>query len=293
MAATAGVELAVAVVAAHDGCPSDVERLTSQRSDLKVLIATDAGVPRPVVLSLWAGASGVLEFRSLTKAEIVQEIREWVARHRQASREREFLMRLRDLNEEFLKAVVAAQKRVLELEEKLAPGSPLLGPQDEPASVLVVDDEAVVHDVLGRLLARRKHPFVSAMSGEQALEELKRRQFHLVLTDKNMPGVSGLDVLRHVKHHSPDTDVIVMTGYASMESAIEALNLGASGYIEKPFDDINRVAARIDEVLAKQRERLRRRHYLGIIKDRNRDFLERYKVIRADLDAWLEGRHGR
>ncbi len=84
-----------------------------------------------------------------------------------------------------------------------------------------------------------------------------------------------------------------MTGYASMESAIEALNLGASGYIEKPFDDINRVAARIDEVLAKQRERLRRRHYLGIIKDRNRDFLERYKVIRADLDAWLEGRHGR
>src|SRR5581483_8036542 len=98
---------AVAIVTADQAeAPKWVERLTSARTDIQVLLATDTGISRQVVLSLWAGASGVLEFRSQSRAEIVLEIQEWIGRHRQVQNERDLLLRLHALNEEFLKTIV-------------------------------------------------------------------------------------------------------------------------------------------------------------------------------------------
>jgi DNA-binding NtrC family response regulator len=102
--------------------------------------------------------------------------------------------------------------------------------------------------------------------------------------------MSGLDLLKEVKRLSPETDVIVMTGYSSAESAIEALNLGATAYLEKPFDQVRSVVAKIEEVVAQQRERVRKRHQLHLIKTRNKTFLDQYRLIRADLEAWLQAR---
>ena len=79
----------------------------------------------------------------------------------------------------------------------------------------------------------------------------------------------------------------MITGYSSKEAAMRALELGASAYIEKPFDDIKTVRERIDKVIEHRRRQQKGQKYLNVIKDRNKDFLDRYRVLRADLEAWM------
>lgn len=288
IAGTSGQPLAVAILTwDREDIPGDVGKLTEAHPEAQVLAASDAGVPRAIVLGLCAGASGVLEFKSQTREEILRQIRDWVTRHHHVRRERDLLLRLRALNEDFLKQIVTAQKRNLELEEQLK-GEAAEASDDEKPRVLIVDDEEVVRGVLQAVLTRRGYPFSSVHTGEAAVQAVQREKFALVITDKNLPGISGLDVLREVKHHAPETDVILMTGYASMDSAIEALNQGAAAYLEKPFEHVKLVLEKIEGVLAKRKDRSKHRQYLVAIKERNREFLDQYRAVRADLEAWLE-----
>lgn len=296
LAATRGMDVAVAIITADwkDAAPT-VERLSKERPEIQILIATDAGIPRSVVLSLWGGASGVLEFKNQTRNEIVLQIQEWLSRHRQAAKERQLLLRLRALNEEFLKNIVAAQKRNMELEERLAPEAERLNAEGSVPHILICDDEEVVRSVLEAILTKKGYTFESVETGEAALDAVNRaraekKHFNLVISDKNLPGMTGLDLLKAVKSIAGETDFILMTGYASMDSAIDALNSGAAAYLEKPFEHVKYVLDKIEGVLEIQREKNRKRHYLHQIKDRNRVFLEQYRAIRADLEAWLETR---
>ncbi|MBX5483542.1 MAG: response regulator [Myxococcaceae bacterium] len=283
---TSGEQLAVAILA-WDGedVTAAVTRLCQAHPETRLLSASDAGVPRPIVLALNAGACGVLEFRSQSREEILAQIRSWVDRHQRGRLERELLLRLRQLNEDFLKQVIAAQKRNLELEAQLK-GEEAEDEGEKPR-VLIVDDEEVVRGVLQAVLTRNGFPHSSVHTGEAAVQAVQRERFGLVITDKNLPGISGLEVLRAVKEHSPDTDVILMTGYASMDSAIDALNYGAAAYLEKPFEHVKKVVETIETVLARRKDRFRHRRYLMAIKERNREFLDRYRAVRADLEAWL------
>jgi len=122
------------------------------------------------------------------------------------------------------------------------------------------------------------------------MAEIQKHPFDLVITDKNLPGMSGIDLLREVKQRNPETDLMLMTGYGTMDSAIDALNMGASAYLTKPFDHVKNVLERIEAVLNDRRDRNRKRVYLHMIKERNRAFLEQYRAIRADLEAWLQNR---
>jgi DNA-binding response OmpR family regulator len=286
VAGTRAERVAAAIVAWDGPGCADIERFSASHPEAQVLSASDVAVPRGLVLALSAGASGILEFKSQTRAEILGQIRDWVSRHHKLARERDLLFRLRALNEDFLKQVVAAQKRSLELEEQLQPDE--RGDREETPQVLVVDDEEAVRGVLQMLLSRRGHQHQVVQTGEAAVDAISAQRFDLVITDKNLPGMSGLDVLREVKRRSPDTAVILMTGYASMDSAIDALNEGAAAYLEKPFDHVRIVAEKIESVLEKRREHLRHRRYLFTIKERNRSFLDQYRAVRADLEAWLD-----
>ena len=102
--------------------------------------------------------------------------------------------------------------------------------------VLIVDDEKGMRDFLSIMLKREGYAVAQAESAARATEMVPRGEFDLVITDIAMPGQSGLDVLRQVKTASPETPVIMITAYASTESAVEALKLGAYDYIIKPFD---------------------------------------------------------
>jgi two-component system response regulator PilR (NtrC family) len=102
--------------------------------------------------------------------------------------------------------------------------------------LLIVDDEQGMRDLLSIMLRREGYRVELARSGEEALDRISRDLFDLIITDISMPGVDGIGVLRRVREIAPEVPTIIITAYASTESAIEALKLGAYDYIVKPFD---------------------------------------------------------
>ena len=102
--------------------------------------------------------------------------------------------------------------------------------------VLIVDDEAGMRDFLSILLRKEGYGVSVAESSDKAVDLVARGEFDLVISDISMPGLSGIEVLRQARTSNPDTPVILITAYASTESAVEALKLGAYDYLIKPFD---------------------------------------------------------
>lgn len=117
---------------------------------------------------------------------------------------------------------------------------------DESAYVLVVDDEGANRYSVSKTLQRVGYIVSEAASGEEALELMNKQLFDVVLTDIRMPGLDGVELLRRIKEESPDVIVILMTAYASLGTAVEALRLGAHDYLIKPSSsqDIRQSVAR-------------------------------------------------
>ena len=101
--------------------------------------------------------------------------------------------------------------------------------------VLVVDDEATIRDLLSKTLALAEYDVDLAPDGRTALERLRMIPYDLLITDLKMPGVDGLAVIREARRLKADIPVIIITGFSTEASAIEAVNLGVSGYLTKPF----------------------------------------------------------
>lgn len=125
--------------------------------------------------------------------------------------------------------------------------------------VLVVDDEVVVLTVLREALRRGGYKVTTAASAQEAIEKLEERTFDLVLTDKNLAGASGLDVLRFARTLDPAPAVVLITGYSSYDSAVEALETGALDYIEKPIKDVELLRQRIRRALCRRDEQMSRK----------------------------------
>ena len=124
--------------------------------------------------------------------------------------------------------------------------------------VLVVDDEVVVLTVLRELLRRSGYRVTTAASAEEAIDLMHKRTFDLVLTDKNLPGASGLEVLRVARTLVPPPAVVMITAYSSYDSAVTALDIGAQDYIEKPIRDVEALRFRIRRALSRRNEQLAR-----------------------------------
>ena len=101
--------------------------------------------------------------------------------------------------------------------------------------VLVVDDETVIREGLRRVLEGEGFAVVACSGGHAALENIQQGEFDLIITDLKMPGMNGLELLRNVQILQPGIPVILITGYASVDTAVEAMKLGASDYLSKPF----------------------------------------------------------
>lgn len=99
----------------------------------------------------------------------------------------------------------------------------------------IIDDEPVIHEVLGDLLAFEGYSVERSFSGEEALDKHSSRTYDLILLDLLMPGMNGIDVLKKLKKIDPHSIIIIITAYASVESAISAMKIGAFDYIQKPF----------------------------------------------------------
>jgi DNA-binding NtrC family response regulator len=116
------------------------------------------------------------------------------------------------------------------------------------AKILIVDDELIMRESLAGWLERDGHQVQTAPSGEDALEKLKETKFDIMLVDIKMEGISGLDVLRHVKESDPDIAIVMITAYGSIQTAIEAMKNGAHDYMLKPFDP-NELGMLIEKII--------------------------------------------
>ncbi len=128
--------------------------------------------------------------------------------------------------------------------------------------ILVVDDEEHIRIALKRILKRLEVEIYLAESGEIALNILKHQPVDLVLLDLKMPGIDGMDVLKTIKQEYSDVMVIVITGFATLETAVESMKQGAYDFIPKPFDKdhiLLVVKRAIDNIkLKREKERLDR-----------------------------------
>jgi two-component system, NtrC family, response regulator AtoC len=118
--------------------------------------------------------------------------------------------------------------------------------------ILVVDDEMLIRTFLEETLSRKKYEVQTASSVKPALQILKKTTFDLVITDMKMPDGTGIDVLKAVKKFSPETLVIIITAFGSIENAVEAMHLGSYNYLIKPFspDTIEAVIEKAEEHLS-------------------------------------------
>ena len=122
----------------------------------------------------------------------------------------------------------------------------------EKIRVMLVDDEERFLVTTSKLLTRKGYDVVTAASGAEALRQLTEVTIHVVVLDVKMPGMDGIAALREIKRLSPDVEVLLLTGHATVESAVEGLEAGASDYLVKPcnLDDLIR---KINDAFEKRR----------------------------------------
>src|SRR5690606_1848307 len=104
------------------------------------------------------------------------------------------------------------------------------------ARILICDDQEVMRDSLAGILAREGHEVVAATDGTAALQRLSSQRFDLLITDLKMPKMTGIELLAEAKKVRPEMPVVLMTAFATVQTAVEAMKLGAYDYIQKPFD---------------------------------------------------------
>jgi len=121
----------------------------------------------------------------------------------------------------------------------------------EKMKLMLVDDEERFLTTTKKLLAKKSHDVLTATSGTEALEILKQKNIHVVILDVKMPGMDGIETLREMKRQFPLVEVIMLTGHATVDSAVEGLKAGATDYLMKPTE--------IDDLLEKAQEAFEKR----------------------------------
>ena len=145
-------------------------------------------------------------------------------------------------------ALVRRAKKAEQGAEFAAVAQPALAAAAVPApNVLVVDDEKTVCNSCRKILTRDGYKVDVALSGEEALGKVKGNGFDLVITDWKMPKIDGLEMARKIKEEKPNTAVIIITGYPSVDSSIQAIRSGIADYVPKPFtpEELSGAALRV------------------------------------------------
>lgn len=118
---------------------------------------------------------------------------------------------------------------IFERQDEVGSGRP-------PAKILIVDDEEIVLELFRDVLEDEGYKVWAVSSGEEAVEKLKEISFDLIISDIRMPGMDGLELLQRSKEIDPEVEVIIVTGYASVETAVKAMKLAAADYLTKPLN---------------------------------------------------------
>src|SRR5690606_33940960 len=125
------------------------------------------------------------------------------------------------------------------------------------AKILCVDDEDVILDSFRKILVLDGYAVDTVTKGQEALKLIQNHHYDFVFTDLKMPEMDGVEVTKAVKHLRPDIDVIIITGYASVETAVETMKYGAMDYVQKPFTD-EELLAFVKKAVVKRQDRIQK-----------------------------------
>jgi DNA-binding response OmpR family regulator len=160
-----------------------------------------------------------------------------------------------------------------------------------PSDVLIVDDEPTVIDVLKVVLKKHHIEAKGAATGEEALQLLKTERFGCLVCDKNLPGKSGLDVIREAKRLQPYCACLIMTGYPTAESMLEALRLGAIDYLEKPFPELGLVVQRMQAAMDRARTAFEREALAKTLREMRAELRKSEEAVfqrQTELDVFVQ-----
>lgn len=146
-------------------------------------------------------------------------------------------------------------------------------------NLLVVDDEETLRSVVSQVLSADGFVVEEAASGEQALEAFREQSHQLVITDIRMGGMSGIELLTQIKQHNPDTQVVIMTSHASLDSALKALRAGAYDYLVKPFESLDLISAVASRAAEKARLVTQNRALVEQLKKANEELQEANVIL--------------
>lgn len=127
--------------------------------------------------------------------------------------------------------------------------------QNPAARILCVDDEEIVLDSFRKILVLDGYSVDTVQTGQEALGLIQTHHYDFVFTDLRMPAMDGVDVVKSVKHIRPDIDVVIITGYATVENAVECMKYGATDYVQKPFTE-EELRAFAKKALIKRKDRI-------------------------------------
>ena len=158
---------------------------------------------------------------------------------------------------------------------------------EAPAGVLVVDDEPAIRDLLFEGLKDSGFDCSVAANGAEALEQLRRRRFGLVLSDIDMPAMDGVKLLQRVKEAHPDVEVVMITGVVDVEVALRAMRMGANDYLTKPFN-LEEVRLTVERAMEKRRLLLENREYQRDLEAKVAERTVEVVLKRREIEALYE-----
>lgn len=150
----------------------------------------------------------------------------------------------------------------------------------ELMELLVVDDEETLRSVVSQVLSADGFVVAEAASGEEALEAFRVKSHPLVITDIRMGGMSGIELLTAIKEHNPETQVVIMTSHASLDSALTALRAGAYDYLIKPFESLDLISAVAGRAAEKARLVTQNRELVEQLKRANEELQEANGILK-------------
>ena len=150
----------------------------------------------------------------------------------------------------------------------------------EAMQLLVVDDEETLRSVVSQVLSEDGFEVAEAASGEEALEAFRAKSHDVVITDIRMGGMSGIELLTAIKEHNQDTQVVIMTSHASLDSALTALRAGAYDYLVKPFESLDLISAVAGRAAEKARLVAQNRELLEQLQKANEELQQANEILK-------------
>src|SRR5699024_8144441 len=164
--------------------------------------------------------------------------------------------------------------------------------------ILIIDDEQAVGNFLKHLFLEKDYTVKIGYSGADFESLLKEESYDLAMIDVKLPDINGLDILQRIKEVQPSCKTIIMTGYSTVQIAVDAIKLGANDFIEKPFDDIDVLESSIEQLLGNQTTTLETEieqlaEMSGIIFEHSKQMKQlltlAYKIASKNINVLIQG----